>query len=58
MDFKVGDTVTLKSGGEAMTVEEVSDDLIDCVWFNNKKVERGSFTPVTLKKIENDFSEF
>lgn len=37
MDFKPGDVVQLKSGGETMTVEEVGDDYVSCVWFNAKK---------------------
>lgn len=58
MEYKVGDTVLLNSGGEVMTVEGVSDELIDCVWFNGKKVERASFAPATLKLHKNDFAEF
>lgn len=50
--FKEGDVVILKSGGEPMTVESVSEELIDCVWSNNNKIERNSFTPVTLKHYE------
>jgi uncharacterized protein YodC (DUF2158 family) len=55
MEFNVGDTVMLKSGGEVMTVEEVSEDGIACVWFNGKKIERSSFYPATLKKYEDKF---
>lgn len=58
MDFKVGDRVMLNSGGEVMTVEDVSGDLIDCVWFSNKKVERASFAPATLKPFESAFEGF
>jgi uncharacterized protein YodC (DUF2158 family) len=56
--FEVGDTVLLKSGSEVMTVEGVSEDSIDCVWFNGKKVERSSFDPATLKKYDDSFSGF
>lgn len=58
MEFTVGDTVMLKSGGEVMTVESVSEDLIDCVWFNGKKVERSAFLPQTLKPFEQTFGGF
>ena len=32
MDLKPGDVVTLKSGGHPMTVAEVRDDVIACLW--------------------------
>jgi uncharacterized protein YodC (DUF2158 family) len=51
MNFQLGDIVRLKSGGEKMTVESISDDLVDCVWMNDKKVERHSFEPVVLEKV-------
>lgn len=35
MEFKIGQTVQLKSGGAVMTVEGVFGDLIECVWFSN-----------------------
>ena len=49
MDFKPGDVVKLKSGGEKMTVETISEGMADCVWMVDKKLERGSFEPVVLK---------
>ena len=52
MNFQPGDVVKLKSGGEKMTVESISDDLVDCVWFIDKKIERMSFEPAALKKYE------
>ena len=35
IDFKIGDLVTLKSGGPIMTVEAVqgTDPKVSCVWF-------------------------
>jgi len=32
MDVKPGDVVVLKSGGQALTVAEVSDERAECVW--------------------------
>ena len=57
MDFKVGDRVMLISGGEVMTVEEINGDLVDCVWFNRKKVERDSFLPATLRKFGDPYEK-
>jgi uncharacterized protein YodC (DUF2158 family) len=55
---QIGDTVILNSGGEVMTVEGVSDDLVQCVWFNGKKVERSSFDPRTIKPFQDTFAGF
>jgi uncharacterized protein YodC (DUF2158 family) len=51
MDFEPGDVVSLKSAGEPMTVEGVSDGKVNCVWMNGKKIERGTFPSVTLVKF-------
>ncbi|MEM5428245.1 YodC family protein [Cupriavidus oxalaticus] len=60
-DFKKGDVVVLKSGGPAMTIEDIgdyssygdSDDLsANCVWFENKKRENAVFGLHTLKLAE------
>jgi uncharacterized protein YodC (DUF2158 family) len=32
MDLKPGDVVTLKSGGHPLTVVEVSEDAVACLW--------------------------
>lgn len=53
--FNVGDTVQLKSGGPAMTVEEVPPDGREkyaCIWFKGASKERGVFVEETLKKYE------
>jgi len=52
MNFKIGDTVQLKSGGSIMTIEEIDDDLATCIWFDNKKVERHTFLLITLTIVE------
>lgn len=50
MDFKVGDTVRLKSGGPLMTIEFFSEDGdAFCVWFSKDEDKRNGFPPQTLK---------
>jgi uncharacterized protein YodC (DUF2158 family) len=36
MDLKPGDVVVLKSGGHPMTVAEVHDDAVVCVWMGEQ----------------------
>ena len=53
--FNVGDTVRLKSGGPAMTVESVEQfegvDMAHCVWFGDKgEVQRQTFPMALLEK--------
>ncbi|NVN85100.1 MAG: DUF2158 domain-containing protein [Rhodopseudomonas sp.] len=36
MDLRPGDVVILKSGGQAMTVAEVHEDAIACVWMGDE----------------------
>ena len=35
MGLKPGDVVILKSGGHPVTVVEVNDDAVECVWMGN-----------------------
>jgi uncharacterized protein YodC (DUF2158 family) len=47
--FNVGDVVRLKSGGPAMTVKTVMDNLVVCVWFTAEgKVVWDKFNHATL----------
>jgi len=50
MEFKIGDKVTLKSGGPVMTVEsdEGSGRLL-CTWFDGKKKLQDGFDSRALK---------
>ncbi len=53
MNFAIGDTVQLKSGGPVMTVESFGDDnYVRCVWFEKTQVQRGGFPSATLAKYE------
>ena len=36
MDLKLGDVVILKSGGHPMTVAEVNEDAIVCLWMGSE----------------------
>ena len=52
-EFKIGDTVTLKSGGPLMTVDSSAIggqiQQINCVWFDDVTVKSGMFNPEALK---------
>ncbi|WP_129781032.1 YodC family protein [Peristeroidobacter soli] len=48
--FAIGDVVQLKSGGQPMTVEEVDDNDISCVWFEAMAPKGQTFVAGTLKK--------
>ena len=51
-DIKVGDTVMLKSGGVAMTVQSIEDGVAWCVWQNAAKHVEQQYELVVLKKYE------
>jgi uncharacterized protein YodC (DUF2158 family) len=36
MELKPGDVVTLKSGGHPLTVVEVNEDAVSCLWMGNE----------------------
>ncbi len=36
MTLKAGDVVLLKSGGQALTVAEVTDDAVECIWLGEE----------------------
>lgn len=36
MRLKAGDVVILKSGGQAMTVAEVTDETVECIWLGEE----------------------
>jgi len=36
MKLKAGDVVVLKSGGQALTVAEVADETVECIWIGEE----------------------
>ncbi|MBB5053811.1 uncharacterized protein YodC (DUF2158 family) [Afipia massiliensis] len=36
MRLKAGDVVVLKSGGQAMTVAEATDETVECIWLGEE----------------------
>ncbi len=36
MRLKAGDVVILKSGGQALTVADVSDEMVECIWLGEE----------------------
>ncbi len=58
MDLKPGDVVILKSGGHSMTVAEVKDDAIACVWMGGEgDLFRETLSLAVLEQIEVEDSE-
>jgi uncharacterized protein YodC (DUF2158 family) len=54
--FKSGDVVILKSGGPRMTVKEVNENSIKCIWFNEKHIQQGGlFEESTIES--DDYEE-
>ena len=49
-DLKVGDTVTLNSGGLKMTIVSRVGALYTCVWFSNTELMKESFEYACIKK--------
>lgn len=43
MSFKIGDVVSLKSGGPCMTVIDGEEHLVTCAWFEGKKEMRADY---------------
>ena len=48
-EFKVGDTVQLKSGSPAMTIAQVNSQQALCQWFDNKDAKGQWFSLAVLQ---------
>jgi uncharacterized protein YodC (DUF2158 family) len=58
MDMKPGDVVILKSGGHPLTVAEVNDDAIVCLWMGNEgNLFRETLPLAVLEMAEIDDSD-
>ena len=58
MDLKPGDVVMLKSGGLPMTVAEVNEDAVACVWAGAEgALHRETLPSAVLEKVDPDDEE-
>jgi uncharacterized protein YodC (DUF2158 family) len=58
MDLKPGDVVILKSGGHPMTVAEVHDDAVACLWMGGEgDLFRETLPLAALESAEIDESD-
>jgi uncharacterized protein YodC (DUF2158 family) len=58
MDLKPGDVVILKSGGHPMTVAEVHDDAVACLWMGGEgDLFRETLPLAALESAEIDDSD-
>ncbi len=55
MDYRIGDTVQLKSGGPVMTVVEIDDaDRVTCIWYaaTQEEFRTHVFAKALLEEVE------
>jgi uncharacterized protein YodC (DUF2158 family) len=58
MELKPGDVVILKSGGHPVTVAEVNDDTVECLWMGGEgDLFRETLPKAVLEPAEIDDSE-
>ncbi len=58
MDLRPGDVVMLKSGGHPLTVAEVNEDAVACVWMGGEgDLFRETLPRAVLELAEIDISE-
>ena len=58
MDMKPGDVVILKSGGHPLTVAEVNEDAVVCLWMGNEgDLFRETLPVAVLELAEIDDSD-
>jgi uncharacterized protein YodC (DUF2158 family) len=58
MDLKPGDVVMLKSGGHPVTVAEVNEDSVECLWMGeNGELFREALPIAVLERAEIDASD-
>jgi uncharacterized protein YodC (DUF2158 family) len=55
MELKPGDVVTLKSGGHALTVVEVNEDAVLCLWMGNEgDLFRETLPLAVLERVDDE----
>ena len=53
MQLKAGDVVVLKSGGQPLTVADVNDQNVECIWIGEEgELFRDTLPAVTLELVE------
>ncbi len=58
MDLKPGDVVVLKSGGHPLTVAEVGDEAVECLWMGDDgTLFRETLPPAVLELAEIEQSD-
>ena len=58
MKLKAGDVVVLKSGGQALTVAEVTDEMVACIWIGEEgDLFRESLPLAVLEPAHIDMSD-
>ena len=58
MDLKPGDVVTLKSGGHPLTVVEVNEDAVACLWMGGEgELFRETLPLAVLEPVEAEDSD-
>jgi uncharacterized protein YodC (DUF2158 family) len=58
MELKPGDVVTLKSGGHPLTVAEVNEDAIACLWMGGEgELFRETLPLAVLELVETEDSD-
>jgi uncharacterized protein YodC (DUF2158 family) len=55
MELKPGDVVTLKSGGHPLTVVEVNEEAVSCLWMGNEgDLFRETLPLAVLERVEDE----
>lgn len=58
MELKPGDVVTLKSGGHPLTVVEVNEEAVSCLWMGGEgDLFRETLPLAVLERIVSDHSD-
>ena len=58
MTLKAGDVVVLKSGGQALTVADVTDEMVECIWIGEDgDLFREKLPASVLELVTIDMSE-